>query len=203
MAAPLRIANMITIPQEDLVENRVPPDIAFWQLGRDGSLLFRIKVVDESGEVGRILPYAKGIRPRDALDDGINLKSLFPVQWKDLGELIWRVDYNKDTGAELQLTTRISNLPVRLKPDALVQGAIYPQALREVLSILLNDGVFEEDLEWVKNWYEFVGKLTGTDLEELSSDDGERESFIEDAVRSFTLVHRFDSRAKQANEATQ
>jgi hypothetical protein len=183
---------------------KVPSDTTLSDLDRDGSLLFRIKVVDESGQVGQILADANGIRPNDAQDDGTSRKSLFPVQWKDLGERIWRVEYNRDSGPELQLTTKISDLPNRLKHDALLQGTIYPHAFREVLLILVKEEPdFDEDEEWVKNWYKFVFKLTGTDLYVPTFGDDEKESFIEDAVNRFALAHRFGSRAKQAEEATQ
>jgi hypothetical protein len=180
---------------------QVPSDTALSQLDRDDSFLFRIKVVDESGQVGRILADANGIRPKDSQAEGISRKALFPVHWLDLGELIWRVDYNQHTGPALQLTTKVSDFPNRLKQDALLQGTIYPQAFREVLWILLKQNDFDDEAEWVKNWREFIKKLIGTDFDELSSEDEDLESVVEDTVRLFARVHNFGSRAKQAEEA--
>ena len=180
---------------------QMPADTMLSQLDRDDSFLFRIKVVDESGQVGRILADANGIRPKDVQDDGEAKKSLFPVHWVDLGELIWRVDYDQNTGPVLQLTTKVNELPNRLKNDPLLQGCIYSQALRDVLWILVKDNDFDDDAEWVKNWRAFVLKLTGINLEENPPEDDEQETFVEDTVRQYARVYNFASKAKQAEEA--
>jgi len=181
---------------------QIPADTSLTELDRDDSFLFRVKVVDESGHVGKILADASGIRPKDAEDDGINRKSLFPVQWIPLGELIWRVDFNPHSGPVLQLTTKVPDLPSRLKNDPLLQGVIYPQAFREVLWLLIREEEIDDDLPWVLHWREFVRKLTGIDLEVATPEEEEdRAEFVEEAVRSFAAVHSFGSKARQQEEA--
>jgi hypothetical protein len=181
---------------------QTPSNTLLSELDRNDSFLFRIKVVDESGQVGRILADANGIRPRDARDDGEARKALFPVEWLDLGELIWRVDYDQNAGPVLQLTTKVTELPTRRNQDALLQGAIYPQAFREVLSILVRGDGVDDDADWVKGWHEFVLKLTAHDLVEDPIEDDDRELFIDNAVRQFARGHNFASRARQAEEVT-
>ena len=181
---------------------RVPANTLLSELDREDSFLFRIKVVDESGHVGRILADANGIRPKDPKDDGIAKKSLFPVHWVDLGEAIWRIDYDQTTGPVLQMSTKVADLPTKLKHDPLVGGCIFPQALREVLCILVEDGAFDDDAEWVKDWREFVLKLTGVNLEETKfEDEQEQDNFVEDTVRAYARQFTFASLAKQAEEA--
>jgi hypothetical protein len=177
-------------------------DTTLSQLDRNDSFLFRVKVVDESGQVGRILADANGIRPKDAEKDGINRKSLFPVEWIPLGELIWRVDYSSDAGPSLQLTTRVLDFPTKLKNDPLLQGSIYPQAFREVLWNLLRDEGIDDDTLWAQDWRTFIQKLTGTDLSDNPPDEDDFEDFVEEAVRSFSKGHNFASLAKQLEEVT-
>jgi hypothetical protein len=180
---------------------KVPTDTLLSQLDRENSFLFRIKIVDESGNVGRILAEANGIRPKDPKDDGTAKKSLLPVHWVDLGELIWRIDYDQTTGPVLQVSTKVADLPTRLKHDPLVGGCIFPQALREVLWILVKEDAFDDDAEWVKDWREFVLKLTGLNLEETEYEEElEQENFVEDAVRQYARQFRFASLAKQVEE---
>jgi len=180
---------------------QAPNDTSLSELDREDSFLFRIKVVDESGQVGKILADASGIRPKEAEDDGINRKSLFPVQWIALGELIWRVDFDVHTGPVLQITTKVAELPSRLKNDPLLQGVIYPQAFRDVLWSLIREEEIDDDLPWVQNWREFILKLTNVNLEDATpEDEDEREQFVEEAVRTFSELHNFASRAKHFEE---
>ena len=176
-----------------------PMDTTLSQLDSTQSFLFRVKVVDESGNVGRILADANGIRPKDARDDGLNRKSLFPVEWVDLGERIWKVAFDKDAGPVLQLTTKVQDLPERRKSDPLLQGAIYPEAFRQVMILLVDGEGIDDEAPWVRNWYEFVLKLNGTDL---SGDlvDEDPEQVIEDAVQAFSKAHNFAARANKALE---
>jgi hypothetical protein len=176
-----------------------PTDTTLSQLDRTESFLFRVKVVDESGHVGRILADANGIRPKDASDDGENRKSLFPVEWVDLGERIWKVAFDKDTGPVLQLTTKVQDLPERRKNDPLLQGAIYPEAFRQVLTLLIEGEGLDHEAPWVCNWHEFVLKLSGVDLSEDIADE-DQEQLIEDAVQAFSRAHNFAARANKVQE---
>lgn len=176
-----------------------PADTTLSQLDRTESFLFRVKVVDESGNVGRILADANGIRPKEATDDGVNRKSLFPVEWVDLGERIWKVAFDKDAGPVLQLTTKVQELPERRKNDPLLQGVIYPEAFRQVLILLLEGDGIDEEAQWVRNWYEFVLNLSGVDLSEDIADE-DQEQLIEDAVQAFSRAHNFAARANKLQE---
>lgn len=178
-----------------------PVDTALTELDSSESFLFRVKVVDESGTVGRILAHANGIRPRDPNDDGTNRKSLLPLVTKDLGERIWSLGYHPDAGPVLQISSKVAGLSAKLKSDPLLQGAIYPMAFREVLLRLTDEDGPDTDLEWFQNWSAFIKALTGYDLVEDDIDD-ERESFIDDAVRAFTKVHSFATKAAAHDEMT-
>lgn len=182
---------------------KTPVDTLLSELDREDSFLFRIKVVDKSGTVGRILADANGIRPKESNDDGIAKKSLFPVHWIDLDERVWRVEYDQSSGPVLQLSTKIPDLPTKIKHDPLIQGCIFPQALREVVRILIDpDASFDDDAEWVKNWREFVLNLMGTDIsEDPFNDDQDRSNFVDDAMKTYANQYTFASLAKKKEEA--
>jgi hypothetical protein len=198
---PYVVSSSMRFDFDTVSQPKIPAETLLSELDREESFLFRVKVVDESGQVGKILADASGIQPKDADDDGINRKSLFPVQWLDLGERIWRVDLNPHTGPVLQVTTKVPELPTKLKNDPLLQGVIYPQAFREVLWFIIREEEIDDDLPWVQNWREFIRKLTSVNLdEETPEDDEDREDFVEDAVKAFSGQHNFASRAKQFEE---
>ncbi len=87
---------------------KAPPDTRLSELDADGSLLFRVKVVDETGVVGRILADASGVHARNTDDDGFNRKALLPLRTTDLGEVIWRLSYDSASGPVLDITNKIA-----------------------------------------------------------------------------------------------
>jgi hypothetical protein len=181
----------------------VPVDTTLSELDENESPLFRVKVVDESGIVGRILADANGIRPRNEEDDGANRKSLLPLITKDLGELIWCLGYDANSGPVLQISSKIAGLSAKLKTNPLLQGAIYPEAFRQVLRELINDDEFGEQGSWRENWRKFILALTGEDLgeKEFEGDaDDEREVFINTAVKAFAESHGFATNAAKFEE---
>jgi hypothetical protein len=178
----------------------IPADTTLSELDINESFLFRVKVVDESGIVGRILADANGIRPRTAEDDDFNRKPLLPLVHKDLGERIWELGYDPDAGPELQISSKLADLSGRLKSDPLLQGAIYPEAFRRVLNKLIDADAFGEEDSWIESWRVFILKLTGRDLGENGFEEGEAEDFIDDAVIAFSGAHSFKTRAVKFEE---
>ncbi len=183
-----------------VAELKTPIDTAITELDSSDSFLFRVKVVDESGTVGRILAHASGIHPRNSENDGNNRKSLLPLETKDLGEMIWRVSYDADSGPVLQISSRIAGLSGRLKSDPLLQGMVFPMAFKEVLLNLTSGTGADEDSEWGPRWHSFVKELTGHDLAEEDMEPEELEDFIDDAVRDFSKAHSFASKAAMFDE---
>ena len=51
--------------------------------------LFRVKVVDESGEHGQILAEVDGLSPLNGDEAAANRLSLLPVETADLGHAVW------------------------------------------------------------------------------------------------------------------
>jgi hypothetical protein len=177
-----------------------PADTALSELDAAGSLLFRVKIVDESASVGRILAHASGIRPRNPEDEGPSRKSILPLCITDTGQEIWRLAYNPDSGPVLEISNKIVGLAARIKADPLLQGAIYPHALRVFLNQFLGENEPETGLKWVDDWHRFLKALTGRDLQEDELDEDEVESFTDDAVKTFLDVNGFASKAAKHEE---
>jgi hypothetical protein len=180
-----------------------PSDTTLSELDENESPMFRVKIVDESGTVGRILADAHGIRPRNEQDDGVNRKSLLPLITRDLGDLIWRLAYDPNSGPVLQISSRIVGLSAKLKTDPLLQGAMYPEAFRQILRQLIADDEFGEVGSWREDWRKFIMALTTEDLGEKEFDPeepDETELFINKAVLAFGNAHRFATNAAKCEE---
>src|SRR5215470_16710141 len=88
---------------------KIPEPLVLNDLDQSGSVLFRIKIVDREGSAGKILASADRVRP---LIEGENTdrRSIFPVEYRDLGQEIWRVDIDDDAGPFLLLNSKIPAL---------------------------------------------------------------------------------------------
>jgi len=154
-------------------------------------VFFRVKVVDPTGEHGRILAEADGVTPRQPGLAPDNRKCLLHVNFKDLGEEVWRLALDNPMPA-LEVNDRIENIRDIILTDRTFQSLVYPAAVREILQrILIIDehDATEDDGEWASLWLKFVGRFHPIDPPPLDPDsDADRQKrldWIEDAVRGF------------------
>ena len=85
-------------------ELRIPPVLLLDQVDRSGSVLFRVKIVDNDNEPGKLLASAERIQPRSE-DDADGRRSLFPILYRDLGPELWKVEINYGDRPTLILNT--------------------------------------------------------------------------------------------------
>jgi hypothetical protein len=159
--------------------------------GKD--VLFRVLVVDESEHVGKIVASSKSIGPND--DEG-SRKSLLPLQWKDIGEEIWRLRLGEGDRPHLVLNSRISESRDKIMTNPMLKGSIYPHALRGVLRFLYAEEPGpDDDEDWVRDWKRFVVSLVGEQSEERLSEEendaADLRDLIEEVVVAFTNRGRF------------
>jgi hypothetical protein len=176
----------------------VPPaDTSLSELDHSERILFRVKVVDESAELGKLLASANNIRPLD--EEGV--RSLLPLKLTDLGEDIWRIVIDGG-GPILQLNNRIPGIRDRLMQDPLLRGSIYPQAFRQILSTLFNSDEYDDEVPWVQDWKVFVSRLIGKEFpEELGEEDSESiHQETESILKKFCAWRRFASLVNKFEE---
>lgn len=162
-----------------------------------GGVLFRVKVVDESGEIGLLLASAEEVRPITEDEDGEGNRAFFPLVLKDLGEAIWAVEITKSDRPKLQINNRIPFLREKLLSDPILQGAILPMAMRLVLKAALEQDEFGE-AQWVDDWRKFVEELGGEKFpdEDENVDDDHIDLIISTAIEQFISVKQFANRAR-------
>src|SRR6185312_11650105 len=66
-----------------------PSDTSLTDLDRSGRVLFRIKVVDGSTEVGKILAATNALRPIDEKVSDDDQRAILPVRLEPLDEVVW------------------------------------------------------------------------------------------------------------------
>jgi hypothetical protein len=178
---------------------KIPENLSLTELDRSASILFRLKVVDETGEIGKIIASANRIRAIEGNDEP-NRKALLPLVSTDLGEDVWGIAMDGGPPV-LQINNRIPSFRDRLMADPVLQGAIYPHALRTVLKELLGTDEHDDETEWVRDWKTFAGRLLGEELpENLADEDNELASTIDRIVERFCQIRLFASTARRQQE---
>lgn len=170
-----------------------PRSTALSSLAYGANLKFRLLVVDESGKHGLILGQADRISPEKEADR----KSILPVDWKDLGKQIWRIEYTEHEGGPiLYFNGKIPNIKNISMSDPQFFICVYPSVIREVLThIVFVDGVdspSEPSIDWHADWIRFARiilpgrehpEILDPGVEDFNSEDAKK--WIDDVVEEF------------------
>lgn len=166
-----------------------PADRALTEIDQGAGVLFRVLVVDEAVEIGKIIASAEGVAPAGE-DNGRD--PLLPIRMEDLGEAVWRLQAERGSAPRLLLNSRYHGIKQRLLNDPLLLGAILPAAVREALLFVREED--DQEAEWVGKWRRFVVEIAGEHVAErvFNLDEDENPDDIEDEVASICerLVER-------------
>jgi hypothetical protein len=170
-----------------------PTDTHLSDLDAGGRILFRIKVVDESGDVGKILASINALRPTDEKISDNERRAILPVASDDLGEAVWKLDFPTPERPLLVVNNRIPGLLDRIKVEPLLQGAIIPAAIRQILRVVLDpdNGSIDDELDWVQDWKLWASNMLGKDGGEDIEDTEELERRLDELCDQFTLMCKF------------
>ncbi len=163
---------------------------------------FRIKVVDESNKLGRIIRLADKIKPRNLEGDTGNHRSILPIDWdQDLDQQIFRITF-KTEGPILEINKRIENRRDIVKTDLMFRSLVFPAVVKEVaLKIASEFSEFEEgDDSWQSDWLKFIKDVLHVNIDVDFDDDSEEEinHWVEEVVSAFCRKNKFRSKFEQA-----
>lgn len=158
---------------------------------RPEDILFRIKVVDASGEHGKILGEADQIRPTIVGKADDRRVPLLPVKPEDLGEEVCRVEYDSNR-VRLLVNSRIPECKV-VANSPLFISTVLPLVLREILNrAFLHEDSFpdyDDMSDWRSKWLRFATNLPGMDEFDPGFDEDKIVEWIDDAIKSFCRKH--------------
>lgn len=162
---------------------------------------FRLLVVDTEICQGRLLGSAERIRIADT-ETSEDSRNIFKVDSRDIGEEVWRVEFDLDDYPKLIINRKIPNLLYHLEHDPMIQGMILPIAFRVVLNELARNLSYTrndsgED-SWVSVWLQFCTELCGAiDPRKYSDDEDYLKSWTDECVAEFANLHSFASILKK------
>jgi len=162
-------------------------------------VLFRVKVVDGRG---RILAAADRILPRRSEEEEAGKRYLLPVEFADLGNVIWRLDLEGEWPS-LLLNSRIDPIREIARADESFRALVYPEVVRQILHhIVIVEDHTDPDTDpddWMSLWLRFALSLMGRKSLPPSGGDEQvvldKGRWIDDAVDAFCasqhVVERF------------
>ena len=178
------------------VANPQPPDSTLLDsIDLGGRILFRVKVVDNSGDVGLILASADQIPATDE-DEGAQKDHLIVVIARDLGELPWDINISSDgeTRPALILNNRIPDAINLIQHDPVYQSMLLPAVIREVYTFIFwdSDGG-EGEGSWQQAWLDF-GELLIAQPPPNSDDSFACREWTDLLLDEFSRQHQLSNR---------
>jgi hypothetical protein len=159
-------------------------------------VLFRVRVTAASGRPGLLLGEADQLRPGNPSDEPDRRIALLPPVPADIGEEVWRVDF--ETKPMLFVSKDLADWKQTVRTDSF-RALVYPAALRSILERILKVEKFDftDDLEdWRALWLLFASRIPGVGSMPRSHD--EHDDWIENAVGAF--ARSFRMRTKFSDE---
>jgi len=185
-----------------------PPDARLRDITPAPLPRFRLKVVDARSRHGLLLGVADKLVPLQPEDSIAHKQSLLPVEFRDLGERIWRLDVSD--WPVLELNERVADLGEIARSADSFLALVYPEVVRRILHEALvgqeqDDPDFDED-DWTSLWIRYVCGLPGMEPPpERSIEAGDeemrvrREDWIEAAVQAFCRARDARRRFEQSS----
>ena len=140
---------------------RIPADCSLTDFDSPEGVLFRVKVVTAADPHGLLLAEADQIRPRKASDDDENRIPLLPVVPEDLGDEIWRLEFD-DQQTLLKVNSVLGDWRA-LARDPVFLALVYPAVVRRVLWRIVKEEDHYRDTgdndDWRSRWLQFAVAL--------------------------------------------
>lgn len=177
----------------------VPDPLILTDVDRSGSTLFRLKVIDDCAETGKLLGSAERIEAeREA--KGEDSRRIFPVHYRDLGHDVWKVEVEPGSRPILIINKRIPGFLPRVLENPLTVGIFLSGAFRFVLQELIRETGTDEDegLGWKEDWLEYCrAELGAVDDPRGYRDEEKEKNWIDDMVNRFCENRAFIDRMRR------
>jgi hypothetical protein len=153
--------------------------------------LFRVKVVDHSAEFARILAVADKVVPVTRADIEENYKSLLHVEFRDIGNQIWKLELDWDW-PRLLINERIDDRREIVRSDDAFQALVYPEVVRQILSYVLFEDISDAETDpddWPGLWLRFARNLPNVGPPPQGAGEAviqEKQEWIDSAVDAFS-----------------
>lgn len=165
--------------------------------------LFRVKIVLD----GRILAAADRIVPHLDAREPKESVCLLPVEFVDLGDLVWKLDLS-DSQPILQVNSTIEGIRETVRVDNSFFSLVYPEIVRQILHhILIAENYGDEECDpddWQSSWIRFAQEMPGVSqlpAKNVLTSEQDKEFWIDEVVRAFCRKWQIRNRFNGTAEA--
>jgi hypothetical protein len=169
-----------------------PEDTTLTDIDLSGPTLFRVKIVDNSEKIGRLVASAERLTPKD--DDAEEQRASLMIfkSVPEMGNLTWKISFNEAHKPVLCINNRIPEAKHQLMNNPVFQSLVLPAAFREVLLYILWNGEEEpEEGTWHSQWIDFANRLGQEECPITEKDPDLLMGWVDDVVRAFSESHHF------------
>lgn len=166
---------------------------------------FRVKVVDEAEEIGRIIASIDRIKATTPGQQAAKELSLMYVQYTDLGDRVWKLDVDEGHAMPvLQINNNLSvdgSLAQILTSDPMFFSLVYPATVRSIFEFLLitSDLDIEDPHGWPRQWLKFAFSMLGERKLPLGNAGlDEKWEWIDNVVQAFCANQGVKAKFEQA-----
>lgn len=164
---------------------------------------FRVKVVDARSRFGLLLGVADKLIPLRSDEELSRRQSLLPVEFRDLGDRVWRLDLSD--WPVLELNRRIADLGEVARAADSFAALVYPEVVRRIL----HEAVIElectdpgiDDDDWPGLWLTYACGLPGVPQPPEGGDErgrAQQHEWIDRAVEAFCRSREMRVRFERA-----
>ena len=164
---------------------------------------FRLKIVDRRDRHGLLLGVADKLVPLRPDEAPEHKQSLLPVDFRDLGERIWRLDVTD--WPVLELNRRVGDLGEMARSADSFLGLVYPEVVRRILHAVVIEldqtDLDFDDADWTSLWLRYLCELPGVSPPPAGETEEARrrkEEWIEETVQAFCRARDARTRFERA-----
>ncbi len=113
---------------------------------------------------------------------------------------MWELDFPGAARPQLVLNNRIPGLLDRIKSDPLLQGAIIPAVIGQILRNVLDpeNGALDDDQDWVQDWKQWAAIMLDRPVDDEAVEPDELDRRVKEIMLAFARKARFASRIDKA-----
>lgn len=173
---------------------------------RGQNVIFSLKVIDRSEQIGRLLGIAEKIRPEKTGEQTVSgHRGILPVEHAVLGQQLWRLEF-REHDVFLLVNRDVPGLGETVRSDPVFCSMVYPEIVRQVLTraIVRSGDPDAEDDSWTTLWLRFGRNLHPSRAKPPTvQEEEEIDEWVEETVRAFCEQHTLRNRYVQSGGGAQ
>lgn len=166
-----------------------PKDARLTEFSSMAGVLFRLKIIGTGDAAGRLLGVADGVKPNGDAESAAQ-KSFVVVRPEDLGERLWKVDFD-EAQPLLLVNSRLGDHQDFVRRSE-VAALVLPEVLERILVKAAANGEDEDGSGpgWIATALRLGARLAGRQPPP-ATDDEALEVWADEAVSAFARRHHF------------